>query len=199
MKKSILAGLLIAISSNSCVSTSSPNLSLTGSIYDDKSYFPVYDSHTKSYNVIQDFMTNLTIATTAIDPEFNEAFSKRYEEIYKEPHDLVSDIDKKAAYFISIYSPDRKVKKVQSAHVWNIYLNVDGKRIKARSYKRMRPKDKWKYFFPTITFWTNEYLVVFDLPGTQTKEQRLKNELVMAGPKGQISFKLPDAALEEKN
>ena len=53
--------------------------------------------------------------------------------------------------------------------------------------------------FPTITFWTNEYLVVFDLPGTQTKEQRLKNELVMAGPKGQISFKLPDAALEEKN
>ena len=73
--------------------------------------------------------------------------------------------------------------------MWNIYLKVGDKRLKPQLFKRVRPKEKWNQFFPTITFWSHEFLIVFELPESMTDEQKRENKLVMAGPKGQIDFK----------
>ena len=161
--KSIIKGLFFGLLLSSCVHTLDKDVGLTESPYEDDKYFPVYDSHTKNYNVVQKFHTNFTLTTTLIDQEFADAFSERYERMYKEKHKLITTADKRAAYFVSIYSPERRVKKIQSKDMWNIYLKVGDKRLKPQLFKRVRPKEKWNQFFPTITFWSHEFLIVFEL------------------------------------
>ena len=188
MHKSLLVGLLIGL--GSCATTNNKNASVVESPFYDKSYYPVYECHTKDYDVIENFFTNFTVSTTMIDDEFYKAFSERSEKIFQEKSFNLIVKPKQISYFISIYSPDRSALSIQNKSMWNIYLNLNGKKIRPERFKRMRPKSHWAKFFPTINFWSKEFLIAFDLPDANISKKDV--ELVMAGPKGQIKFKFND-------
>ncbi len=186
MHKSIILGLFFSLGLGSCATTNSKNASVVGSPFSDDAYFPVYKSHTRDYDLIENFLTNLTISTTLMDEDFIEAFSARHEKIFQEKNVLLSSKPNKAKYFISMYSPDRVALKLQSKDMWNIYLKVGDKKITPSRFKRMRPKTKWSQFFPVINFWSKEFLVEFELPEDNLDKKNL--ELFLAGPKGQMNF-----------
>lgn len=186
MHKSIILGLLLNLGLGSCATTESKNVSVVESPFSDKAYFPVYKSHTIDYDIVENFLTNLTISTTLIDENFIQAFSLRHEKIFKEKNVVLSAKSNKVSYFISMYSPDRVAMKLQSKDMWNIYLKVGDQKITPYKFKRMRPKSKWSKFFPVINFWSKEFLLVFELPENNIDKRKL--ELFLAGPKGQMNF-----------
>ena len=186
MHKSIILGLLISLGLGSCATTNTKNASIVGSPFLDDAYFPVYRSHTRDYDLIENFLTNLSISTTLMDEDFIQAFSERHEKIFREKNVLISTKPNKVSYFISMYSPDRVALKLQSKAMWNIYLKVGDTKIRPSRFKRMRPKSKWSQFFPVINFWSKEFLLEFELPEDNLVKKDL--ELFMSGPKGQMNF-----------
>ena len=93
----MISALLLSLALNSCATTDTENAGVTESPFHDKAYFPVYESHTRDYDIIQNFLTNLKISTTLIDQDFVDAFSDRYEKIFKEKNKFIKAPERNTA------------------------------------------------------------------------------------------------------
>ncbi len=166
-----------------CLSSLGPEIRYPLEASDDKPYFQIYQAASITYDVVHNFETKFTAHVTRVTPPFRQAIAERYQHIWNEPQPLIVDASQKTAFFVTLYTANRELENVANTDLWNIQLMIDGQTLKPSAVKKLKPKERWQPFFPEITQWSLEFLLLFDRdPGTGTEPL----QLVLSSPDGSV-------------
>ena len=159
----------------------------------DPKYSEIYEQNTRRESGIKNFETRFKVAATQLGSQFRSALAERYQYVYNEPQPLLSEASNQAGYFVTIYVADENSGDLGNPQIWNIQLKQPSGVLKPSLVKKLRPKEMWRAFFPDISAWSQEYLILFDSPAaSQPSDHKLVNQpdntLILSGPEGQIQF-----------
>lgn len=136
---------------------------LHGDISDDEPYSRALSTATREASVYGDFETKVLIKATFLSPEFRNAFNIRYEKMMHENQFSLSAADRKAGFFISVFTPDGGGLDLNNRKLWALSLKtLSGQQYHPSMVQKLTNKKRWISFFPWLTKWSEEYLVLFD-------------------------------------
>lgn len=147
-----------------CVSSPEPEVSYPLDALEDEDFAPILKKHTVHFDVIENFETKYQVHITYLTPTFREAMARRYERIFREPLTQVAEASQKTGFFISLFTGNRDLIELDNKDIWSIKLEHGSSKLDPSRIERLRPKERWAPFFPDINQWSQEYLVLFDLP-----------------------------------
>ena len=158
----------------------------------DGDYQEVLKTKHHKQEVIKNFETKAIINVTLVDGDFLSAYKKRMQKVFKsEESTLITDVKNHRAYFVSLYCDEYDQCNLSDKNLWTVQLKSDSGLIKPTVIRKVGNKPRWQSFFPGVTQWTNEYLILF--PGGSTGGQSpnlsdSNNELVFANTYANIRF-----------
>lgn len=173
-----------------CLSTiDSTKLQIPSPVADDEAYNKAYGDATVRYDVVHHFETKYKISITYLNDNFRQALATRHENIFHEPQPVLTEASQKTGFFVSIYSQDRALSDLSDPRLWTVQLKVGNSILKPATIKTLSPKERWAAFFPEISLWSNEYVILFDQapPSNQPDSTSFSMELVLSSPTGSIS------------
>lgn len=173
-----------------CLSTiDSTTLQIPRPVADDEAYNKAYADSTVRYDVIHHFETKYKINITQLNANFREALAKRHEDIFHEPQPVLTEASQQTAFFVSIYSQNRALADINDPRLWTVQLKVGNTMLKPSLIKTLSPKERWAAFFPEISLWSSEYLVLFDQqpPANQPDSTNFSMEFILSSPNGSVS------------
>lgn len=160
---------------------------------EDKKYSKALSSATIEAGVYANFETNLLITATHLSPQFTASFGERIKTLLDTVPFSVEQGTNKTGFFISVFTPERAKADLTNETLWNLSLEVSGKKHVPVAIKKINEKVSWKAFFPAINPWTSEYFVVFDVqnfnPGDPTMVQKQTAQLKLSGVDSGITLK----------
>ena len=176
-----------------CISTADDNVSFPAPAAEDPSYNSSYRSSTANYQVIENFETRFIVHSTILTKEFLQSFAKRYQTIFNEPQPILGEATSKLGFFVTIFTPDREMSDLDDERLWNIQLQQEqGPLLKPDLVRKMKPKERWSPFFPAISKWSKEYLILFDSPtqaiSTIDTVRGTNTKLILSNPDGQVKI-----------
>lgn len=175
-----------------CVTSVEKDVTVHESVPEDSAYSQALDGVTAQFEVIKNFETRYEVQASALTQEFRTALGSRYEKLFNERHPLLSDASDKLAFFVSLYTMNKDVNDLTDEQLWNVQLQNGGALAKPRRIERLSKKERWQPFFPYITPWSKEYLVIFDKPdGGEPSQEFLKKsqiQLILTNADGKVSM-----------
>ncbi len=176
-----------------CVSSIEEGVSITTSPEEDDAYSEALEKATRSRSVFKDFEARYFVHATYLSPEFRAAFQKRLERVYKVGTVTFEKASGKAGFFIAINAPRSDRVDIANPQHWTVLLNTPEGPQKPVLIERLDDKERWRAFFPeTITHWTTDYLVVFDVPSVNPNSPALVEKegvsLMLANADAQVSL-----------
>lgn len=173
-----------------CLSTiDATNLQTPTPVPEDVGYNKIYQESSQKFDFIDKFETKYKLNITQLNANFRQAIATRYEQVFLEPQPLLTEASTKTAYFVTIYSSNNKLADLTDERLWSIQLRSGSSVLKPSAIKRIEPKERWQLFFPDISSWSSEYLLLFDQapPMNQPDAVNAVSELILASPEGSIS------------
>ena len=146
-----------------CLRSQGPNISLTLNPSEDSDYLAVYKTYTQREHVYKNFETKFTVSVTMLTSEFRRALAKRHDLVMSQKQDYLADFTNKTGFFISVFSPSSDNLQLDDENYWTISLQKGSETHKPITINSLSPKKKWELFFPDISNWSKEYLVIFDV------------------------------------
>lgn len=159
-----------------CVSSIQPEVTLAEEIDEDKAYNAAFKESTRDFEIIKNFETRSMLHATRLSPQFIKAFSDRYQKLFNETQPALQEAVSKTGFFVVLYTGNRDMMALDDERLWNVQLEVDGTLHKPASIKRLSPKERWQPFFKNITPWSQEYLVIYDVPNATSDPQLLAHK-----------------------
>ncbi len=149
---------------NSCTSPGT-EIDLHDPPEQDKDYKFIFSDSTKDVEVYDNFETRYRIHATYLSPKFRGAFTERLKKLFTEAIPSFSEAGKKAGFFVTIYAPEDALTDLDNEQLWRIFLQLDNQsKLSPTLVKRLAEKERWRPFFPSVSSWTKEYLIIFDTP-----------------------------------
>jgi hypothetical protein len=173
----VISGL--ALSSAGCVSNLESDVDVTPAPREDSEYYAAVEKATEERTVFKDFETRYRVTATYLSPEFRAAFAKRLERVYKRSDVLFEEADSKAGFFVSVHAPQKERTDLANPQHWSILLSSNEGALKPILVKRISDKERWRAFFDSVTEWTTEYLIVFDVPSVNANSPDLVAKTAM--------------------
>lgn len=173
-----------------CLSTvDSTTLSSPTPVREDAAYAKIYRESSQDFEFVDKFVTKYKIHITQLNANFRQALATRHEKIFLEPQPLLTEASQKTAYFVSIYSQNSRLHDLKNDRLWSIQLRTGSSVLKPSSIQTIEPKERWIAFFPEITTWSSEFLVLFDQapPLNQPDSVNAVSEFILASPEGSIT------------
>jgi hypothetical protein len=162
---SVLAVFFLVCNLLVCCVSPGASIALNDGPEDDKDYSTVLKESTRSAQIYDNFATRYHISATHLSPRFKTAFTQRLERLFTESSPSLDETGSRTGFFVSVFAPDSKVGDIDDPQLWKIFLIVDSENRQAPSLiKRLTPKDRWVPFFPSVTTWSKDFLIVFDTP-----------------------------------
>jgi len=162
-----------------CISNVESDVDVTPAPSEDGVYYDALDKATEERTVFKDFETRYRVTATYLSPEFRGAFAKRMESVYKRSDVLFEEADAKAGFFVSVHAPNEERTDLANPQHWSIFLASNEGPIRPVLVKRLSDKERWRAFFDSVTEWTTEYLIVFDVPSVNTNSPELVAKTAM--------------------
>lgn len=188
--KSMLSVALFASSFTACVSSIDPGVELNKTLQNDQEYYANYQRATRGGDVIRDFGLEYRLHATYLYPEFKLALLKRVKDLYLQDAGTFSEAESKSAFFVTIYGSDRDGIDLANTGHWTILLGSYQTGIRPVLVRKITDKRRWGQFFETISPWTTDYLVVFDVPaanpGAANLVEKPHAKLLIAGAQGKV-------------
>lgn len=173
-----------------CLSTiDATHLQTPTSVPEDPEYNKIYSESSQQFDFIDKFVTRYKISITQLNTNFRQAMAARHEKVFFEPQPQLTDASQKTAFFVTIYSSNIKLSDLSDERLWSIQLRTGSSVLKPNAIKSLTPKERWQVFFPNITQWSTEYLLLFDQapPANQPDAVNATSELILASPDGSIT------------
>ena len=181
---------LLAAGTISCVTSIEKDVTVHTSALEDRDYFTAYSEATRSFETIKNFETRHILTVTALRAPFLAAFSARYQRLFHEPQFILTEIGERMGFFVVLYTMDKKINALDDASIWNVEVKQGDKVLRPQLIKKIKQKENWQPFFPQISPWTKEYLVLFGESVHQTDK-------IFAQPKpATILFSNADSTVE---
>ena len=140
---------------------------------DDEPYFESMRDHTRDLRLVENFELIYLAHATLFSQSFSSEFERRRVRYFDKTSETMESIGKKAVFLVSIYGPYDVDTDLRDRKLWNLQLKSDAGVFKPSAVKKIRNKVWWRKFFPHISNWSEEYLIIFDydLPNsTKNKE-----------------------------
>lgn len=187
-KSLILPILLSALAGCTTTSGKETKVEILPTIEQDSKYEKARQAASRSTTVTKNFETKFIIDVTYLSPEFRSAFAKRAERFTKNKMQFLDENSERSAFFVSIFAPESRVDDLADPNYWTIQLTNSEKTIRPAFVRRLAEKTRWKNFFPAVSNWSSEYMIVFDTPTRSTTgaEMAETNRL-------QVQFTTPEA------
>ncbi|MBP9706319.1 MAG: hypothetical protein KBD78_01655 [Oligoflexales bacterium] len=190
LKQKILLGLVFLMNI-SCVKNVEEGIELKPSVKEDKPYYESYVLHTRQKVVIKDFEKKFSVVATYMSKNFVTSLMERYKNLFKVNETPLEDVNGKLAFFVSFSTPDREYVDMANKKLWRVFSTIDGNNIEPVVLKKIKEKERWQAFYPEITPWSHEYLVIFDhlVPATAgDSADNLGVEFLLAGTEAEIKM-----------
>lgn len=185
---------LLTILLGSCISSLEKEVSVNPSVDQDKEYHEVYKMASSDFEIISNFETHYTLNATILSNAFLSAFAKRYQRLFNEKQPILEEASDKAGFYISLYTANGELNDLTDPSIWNIQMKIADKIEKPFLIKELGPKERWQPFFPSITPWSKEYLILFKSPSINTSTKELvKNsarKLIFSCSEGKVTISL---------
>lgn len=170
-----------------CASTNKANL--TEIRPDSLSYSELVNAHTihtQKYaglsNTIDIHNTFLSAdLRTAIIDKKNDLFQWDLQKKLKEQEINRNQLQKESVFFISLYTPEKQHGDlVNKKTLWNIFVDINGKRYEGKVEKVKLPYNEIISLFPHHSRYSNPYWVSFPIPTSEFAGRKFK--FTMTGP-----------------
>ena len=158
---SFCALLFFATGTSSCITSIEKDVAVHASAREDQEYFTAYSAATRSFETIKNFETRHILTVTALQKPFLQAFSARYQRLFQEPQFILSQVGEKMGFFVVLYTQNKNINALDNNTVWNVEVRQGDKVLHPELIKKIKPKERWQPFFPQVSPWTVEYLVLF--------------------------------------
>lgn len=162
-----LALFSIFFLSVSCIYSIDSSVELNPSVEQDSEYVDQLEQSSRKAQVINNFETKYKLVVTYLSPQFREALTNRIEKIYNVKEPFLTETDNSTGFFVSIFSSNDDTLQLSDERLWNVTLTTQSGKHKPKVIRRISDKERWKPFFNQINTWTEEYLVLFDVPSTK--------------------------------
>ena len=161
------------INFSSCTHSSKTSASISIRPEKDTDYLKVLEKYTFKKNIYKNFETKFTVSVSMLTSELRRSIVNRHETIMGPGQNNLAEFSNQTGFFVSLYSPSAENQDLDDTNFWDISLNKDGETYKPVVVKSLTPKKKWQLFFPDVTNWSKEYLVVFDVPTTIGSDHKM--------------------------
>ncbi len=188
LKKFLIASCLLILPG--CLSTiDATQLQTPTPVPDDSDYNKFYLESTQRFDFVDKFVTKYKVSITSLSSNFRQAMAKRHEKVFLEPQPMLTDASQKTAFFVTLYSSNIKLEELADDRIWAIQLRTGSSVLKPSAIKPLLPKERWQVFFPEITNWSAEYLIIFDQTPSANQPDAVNSssELILASPEGSIT------------
>lgn len=169
--------------------TTEPKVSTT--LYDMRSsyrpYQQVLNRNSRSATVFSNYESLYVLNVAGFTPEFYEAFSNALNERLRSS-EMLKEIKSNSSFFVSIYSPNDEYNDLSNQKLWEFILSVDGKEYKSKLVKKVKDRDAWSPFFTFMNRWSNEFLVVFEIPEEDKAPEHAKRTLSLSNSKAKTQM-----------
>jgi hypothetical protein len=175
-----------------CVTSVERAVDINSSVDSDDAYYAAYKKYTQDAKVIADFEHRYSVTATVLTPEMRSALAKRYEQMFAVQQTVLDDSSSKSGFFVSVFSPNRQGYDIEDEVHWTILLQTGETPRRPMVVRRLDDKERWKPFFPEVSQWSKEYLIIFDenLPDLDSAELVKKNSisLIFANADAQVKL-----------
>lgn len=174
----------------SCVSSVDSGVKLSDSVTQDRDYYQSYQNATRGGDLIRDFGLEFRIQATYLYPEFKASLVRRLKDLYLQDAGAFTESDSKSGFFVSVFASDRDGVDLANTNHWTILLDTPQGGIRPVLVRKITDKRRWGHFFESVTPWSVEYLVVFDVPaanpGAANLVEKPHAKLIVAHAEGKV-------------
>jgi hypothetical protein len=174
ISSSLAAFTVLLCATSGCVSSIEPDIDINASVSEDRPYYDALTKATRERTIFKDFETRYIMTATYLSPEFRSAFAARLEQVYKRGEPGFQEATAKAGFFITLNAPggDDRID-LTNVHHWTVLLETKEGPIRPILIKHIDDKVRWRPFFPGVTNWSSEYLVIFDTPSVDANSPQM--------------------------
>ena len=160
--------------SQSCVTSADRGVELSEKPHQDKSYYAQYISATRGVDVISNFILKYRVHASYLYPEFRNAIAKRLQELYmQDTSGAFSEAGGKSAFIMTVYGVENDSADLSNSNHWTVLLDSKEGPMRPILIKKITDKRRWQNFFETMSPWSADYLVVFDVPAANPGDAQL--------------------------
>ena len=95
----------------------------------------------------------------------------------------------KTVFFVSLFSPSYELTSLTEGKHWTILLEEKDKKLKPYSVTKVHAKNKWSHFFPFISPWSQEFIIVFNKEENDKTAFENKKNLILSHAKAETSMR----------
>ena len=188
--------LIFVITACSTAPSTDPS-SVKNSSQDSQDYKSVVDAWTKKDEDYKNFSAAYQVTAILLSREVVEAqvrldadrFRWSQEEIQSAREKALGDLQTQTTFLLSLYTDKDEDNNLEKSNpAWNMFLDVNGRRVAPQSVKRVyENRQSLTQKYPGINVWSRNYYVKFPVPSDDAS--RGDTALNLAGPLGSAHLK----------
>lgn len=175
-----------------CVQTLSKDVSLTPEPGEDDEYAHVLEAHSRDAKVFVDFESVVQLSVTHLSAPMRSALAARVSRMLGTEQGVLSEASEQLGFFVSAFVADRKAADLTDDRQWVFTLRHRDQVLRPILVRRLVDKGHWRPFFPAVTEWSDEYLVLFNTnpsdPGSPTLVAPESLTLEVAGTRARVQL-----------
>lgn len=149
----------------------SPVKQIAPTVMQDTAYLAAYEAASQSAEIYANFETLMQIRVTYLSAAFMKAYERRESALQLAPFRAFIDLNQKVGFLVSLFTPNDTADRFADDKYWNMSLQVGGVLYKRTLTLPQREKMRLQGFFPHISPWSREFLVLFvpEAPGATSQ------------------------------
>lgn len=163
-----IIAITLALSLSSCDAPRSP---VSNTVFDSMDSSPTYRNAfkgaTQSTTIYSKYEKLYTINASFLSREFYSALRETMAERTTNM-ELLQTLRSNQSLMVSIFSPSEEFNDLSNSRLWDFTLTVNGVVYRAKTVTKIKEKESWYPFFPYISRWSSDFLIVFDIPDSET-------------------------------
>lgn len=147
----------------------------------DKEYAPILEKWHKDVSIFDQFQSRLNLHAVLFTEEMRKAYLDRWIRVRGDsPAAIGADIGGNLSLFVSFYTPDENYLVLDDPNLWTLRLQYGDRILAPTIVKRLFDKEIYRGFFPFVTIWSSEYLIVFDVSVSDSGDSAVLPESLSA-------------------
>lgn len=129
----------------------------------DDAYRPVMEKWSQSVRVFDQFQNRLELQAVLFTEEMRQAYLARWVKMRGDTFAKIGmDVGGKLAVFASVFTPQDDFLRLDDSTLWTVRMAYGDQVIAPVMIRKLYDKALYQSFFPFITTWSSEYLIVFE-------------------------------------
>lgn len=154
----------LAMLGHACTSTSDGAQSeIPVSAKSDDKYAAALEKWQREAHVFNQFQKRADATVVLMTEEFRRAYLERWKSIRGDSKSSLDEMTSgKLGLFVSIYTPEYPYISLDNAKLWSHQLQFGDKSLAPIQVRALTEKSTFEPYFPFISHWSREFLVVFE-------------------------------------